>query len=358
VRTDDLDYELPEELVAQRPLEQRDAARLLVVGGAGEGLGHQSVKALPDLLPPCLVVLNDTRVINARLLGHKPTGGRVELLLLERLSEAGVTERWKAMGRASKKLSPGTRVHFGDGALVATVEVKEPSGLLEVRLEAQAGVADVADVAEAMERLGTVPLPPYVRRTADAADLERYQTVFAERPGAVAAPTAGLHLSEPLLARFEARGFRFARVTLHVGLGTFAPVKAERLEDHPMHEERYEVPEATAVAIAEARASHLPVLAVGTTVVRTLEAVALEHGVVEPGAGRTSLFVRPGFSFRVVDHLLTNFHLPRSTLLALVMAFAGEDAVRAAYEEAVRARYRFFSYGDAMLLSRHPAGRS
>ena len=364
MRTSDLGYELPEELIAQRPLEERDAARMCVVDRARGEVRHSLVRALATELPPSLIVVNDTRVIPARLFGEKASGGKVELLLVERLSPPGrkedhpggiraegaggprvtTVETWLALGRASKGLRPGMEVSLGGGEIVARVTERRDGGEVVVEL------ASDRAIDEALSAVGTVPLPPYIRRSADDADRERYQTVFAERPGAVAAPTAGLHLTGRLLAELEEAGHVVARVTLHVGPGTFAPVKTERLEDHPMHAERYEVPEATSRAIAAARAEGRGVLAVGTTVVRTLEAAANQDGTVRAGAGQTSLFIRPPYQFRAIDALLTNFHLPRSTLLALVMAFGGVDLVRRAYDEAIRERYRFFSYGDAMLI--------
>lgn len=339
MRVDDLDYELPEALIAQRPTEDRDGARLLVVDAGEVGVDHRAIRELPALLEPALWVVNDTRVLPARLRGRKPTGGSVELLLVEPTGEGS----WRCMGRASKPLRPGLRVTIAEG-FVAEIESKLPGGLLEVRFE------HPGDFDAALQAHGQMPLPPYVQRDAEASDDERYQTIFADRPGAIAAPTAGLHFTDALVSALEERGHRFARVTLHVGPGTFRPVQVEDLADHPMHEERYEVPEAAAAAIERARAHRRPVVAVGTTVARTLESAAAGEGCVVPGAGRTDLFIKPPFAPRVVDHLLTNFHLPRSTLLALVMALGGEAPLRHAYAEAVRARYRFFSYGDAMLI--------
>jgi len=342
VRTEDLDYDLPQAQIAQAPLPRRDAARLLVVAPGG-ALHDRTIGDLPSLVEPSLLVVNDTRVLPARLIGAKPTGGRAELLLVERRSAPGPRERWLAMGRASKGLRPGTRVRF-DG-LEAEVLSRSGDGTVEVELRATHGQA-----TERVEAIGAMPLPPYIRRPAAAADRERYQTVFAQEPGAVAAPTAGLHFSETLIAALERQGHRFARVTLHVGPGTFRPVKSEHLDAHEMHEERYRVPDETADAIADARREGRPVLAVGTTVVRTLESAAVGGGLVRSGEGRTRLFVRPPYRPRVVNHVLTNFHLPRSTLLALVMALGGVEEIRAAYAHAVSAGYRFFSYGDAMLL--------
>ena len=335
---EDLDYELPDELIAQRPLPERDGARLLLLDRGD--VSHTHVRELASLLPSALFVVNDTRVLNARLHGHKPTGGKVELLLVHRLSVPGLTERWEALGRASKPIRVGTQLTLG--AITATV-LEKRGATLEVELEASEPIANV------LERDGHVPLPPYIRREDEVADRERYQTVFAAEPGAVAAPTAGLHFSDALVTSLESAGHSFSQVTLHVGPGTFRPVSAPSLDEHVMHVERYDVPEATVLAIEEAKRAGRPVVAVGTTVVRTLEAAA-SGGELEPGSGSTDLFIRPGFTFRVVDALMTNFHLPRSTLLALVMAFAGIEPTRAAYLAAVRARYRFFSYGDAMLI--------
>lgn len=339
MRTDDLDYELPEELIAQRPTADRDGARLMVVDAGSVGVDHRAVRQLPELLEPALWVVNDTRVIPARLHGHKPTGGAVELLLVEPIGE----DTWRCMGRASKPLRPGLVVTIAEG-FTAHVEGKLDGGMVEVRFETE------GSFEESLEAHGEMPLPPYVQREAEADDRERYQTIFADRPGAIAAPTAGLHFTDALVAALEAGDHRFARVTLHVGPGTFRPVKVDDLDEHPMHEERYEVPPAAAEAIASARAEGRSVVAVGTTVVRTLESAARPDGTVDARSGRTDLFIQPPYAPKVVDHLLTNFHLPRSTLLALVMALGGEAPLREAYAAAVRERYRFFSYGDAMLI--------
>ncbi|MEZ4301468.1 MAG: tRNA preQ1(34) S-adenosylmethionine ribosyltransferase-isomerase QueA [Polyangiaceae bacterium] len=398
MRLDLLDYVLPDELIARRPAPVRDASRLLVVEpGAGAGaaggeveLTHRRVADLAELVPEgALIVVNDTRVIPARLLGRKVgTGGSVELLLVRPLGGGARNERaggeraggegvggeraggegvereraggeragveYLAMGRASKGLRAGTEVAFDDGRLVARVEGREgDDGLYVVTLRARDG-----DVAGAIERAGHMPLPPYMHRPDDAADRERYQTVYARVPGAIAAPTAGLHLTEELFARLASRGVERAQVTLHVGLGTFQPVTVSDLDEHPMHSEAFDVPEATREAVARARERGAPVVAVGTTVVRALESAADPErvGHVRAAAGETRLLIQPGFGFRVVDRLLTNFHLPRSTLLALVYAFAGAARVRRAYEVAVAERYRFYSYGDAMLLRRDAQG--
>ncbi|MBW2460224.1 MAG: tRNA preQ1(34) S-adenosylmethionine ribosyltransferase-isomerase QueA, partial [Deltaproteobacteria bacterium] len=327
----DLDYELPEDLIAQAPLPERDGARLLVFRRGQEHLEHRAVRDLAGLVDEALFVLNDTRVIRARLRGFKPSGGKAELLLLERagLAEAGPVERWRALGRANKRLDAGARIEIAGGAIVAEVIERREGGELLVDLTTEAGVH------AALETHGEIPLPPYIRRSPGEDDLSRYQTVFARTPGAVAAPTAGLHLSQDMLRGLETAGHRVAHVTLHVGPGTFLPVKVDRLRDHVMHSERYEVSPETAEAIALAKREGRPVVAVGTTVVRTLEAVAQEYGEVVASSGPTDLFIRPPYDFRVIDALFTNFHLPRSTLLALVMAFGGVAQVRAAYAAAI-----------------------
>lgn len=371
MRIDLLDYELPPDLIASRPPEARDGARLLLVDAESEppSFEHHTVRDLPELLPEgALVVVNDTRVLPARLFGKKPgTGGKVELLLVRRVETTSQSpgqggqgnqgsqpaERWRAMARSSKPLRAGSEIEFGEGdGLRARIEEErgDDGSLLTVLLYSPAGLP----VAEAIEALGHVPLPPYMRRDDDVSDRERYQTIFAREPGAVAAPTAGLHLSEALLERLARRGTTLARITLHVGLGTFQPVTADDLDQHRMHTEAFRVPEETAAAIERARAQRVPVVAIGTTVVRALESAAdpERDGLVLPREGETSLLIQPGYRFHVVDMLMTNFHLPRSTLLALVFAFAGRERVQAAYRAAIEARYRFYSYGDAMLIRR------
>jgi S-adenosylmethionine:tRNA ribosyltransferase-isomerase len=340
----DFSYDLPERLIAQEPVSPRDASRLLVLPQGGGPPAHRAFAELDRLLAPGdLLVFNDTRVIPARLVGRRPTGGKVELLLCEPLG-SGLARRWRAMGQASKPIRPGTRVEL-DG-LTAAVDAVEGEGFYLVTLDRE-GEA----LAAALERAGRIPLPPYIRREPSALDRERYQTIWAREPGSAAAPTAGLHFTEALLARLAARGIARTAVTLHVGPGTFLPVRGDTLEGHRMHAERYEVARAAADEIAACRARGGRVVAVGTTTVRTLES-AFQGARVAPGAGRTDLFVRPGHAFRAVDGLVTNFHLPRSTLLVLVCALGGRERVLAAYREAVRLDYRFFSYGDAMLLWR------
>ena len=335
--TRDFDYELPASAIAQEPAP-RGESRLLVLDREGPER-HARVRDLPSLLGPGdLLVLNDTRVIPARLYGTRVGGGggRMEILLLERVAE----REWDALVKPGRRAKPGTILEF-DAGLHAEVTAKDPGGRHRLRFS--------EPVEGHLDRLGHIPLPPYIERPDTDEDRERYQTVYARSPGAVAAPTAGLHFSTGLLSEIEERGVGIARVTLHVGIGTFKPVSAERIEEHRMERERYEVSEEAAEAIRRAHR----VVAVGTTVVRTLESAALAGGgEVRPGAGSTELFITPGFPFRVVDALLTNFHLPRSTLLMLVSAFAGRERVLAAYEEAIREGYRFYSYGDAMLVER------
>ncbi|MBX3226903.1 MAG: tRNA preQ1(34) S-adenosylmethionine ribosyltransferase-isomerase QueA [Labilithrix sp.] len=337
-------YDLPPELIAQEPAPERDAARLMVVGDA---LEHARIAELASFVPRgSLVVVNDTKVIRARIVGTKESGGKAEVFLVRRLADG----TWQAMTKASKPMRPGTRVT--SGPLVVTIEGREPNdGLFLVRLAATSGTLD-----EALAAGARMPLPPYIKRTPTEADEARYQTVFAKTDGAVAAPTAGLHLTEALLARLrDERGCEVDACTLHVGLGTFQPVTTEDLDDHAMHSEPFVVTPSLAASVARARERGAPVLAIGTTVVRALESAATEGGHVRACAEETRILIQPGYRFRVVDRLLTNFHLPESTLLALVSAFAGTERVLAAYRAAVAARYRFFSYGDAMLLSRAEA---
>jgi len=341
MRAADLDYHLPEDLIAQAPLEARDQSRLLLLPKRSGAPSHRTFAELPELLQPGdLLVVNDSRVIPARLVGRKESGGRCEMLLIEPLDASGA--RWRAMGQASKPVRSGGRLQFGD--LAAEVETVEGEGFYALRFD-RGG----ADLQAALEAAGSVPLPPYIRREAVSADRERYQTLFARAPGSVAAPTAGLHFSTELLERLDRRGVIRAHLTLHVGPGTFLPVRAARLEDHRMHSERYEVPPETAAAFSAARERRSRVVAVGTTSVRALESAFLD-GEIRPGPGRTDIFIRPGYAFGAVDGLVTNFHLPRSTLLALVCALGGTERVLAAYREAVAGRYRFFSYGDAMAI--------
>ncbi len=334
----DFDFDLPHELIAQRPLADRAASRLLhVARDRHEDRRFTDIECL--LRPDDLLVFNDTKVINARLLGRKPSGGKVEALV-ERVLEPTLA---LAMVRTSHTPAPGSRLIF-DEVVHATVEGRQDSFFV-LRFD--------RDVQSALAQHGRVPLPPYIEHAADSTDALRYQTVYAARAGAVAAPTAGLHFTADLLTRLHKRGIEFVHVTLHVGAGTFQPVRVERIAEHRMHSERYEISKAAAQAINAARAANRRVVAVGTTSLRALESAARgPQPTVPAGAGETALFITPGYRFRIVDLLLTNFHLPRSTLLMLVSAFAGIDRIRAAYAHAIEQRYRFFSYGDAMLLER------
>ncbi|MCY1021904.1 tRNA preQ1(34) S-adenosylmethionine ribosyltransferase-isomerase QueA [Pyxidicoccus sp. MSG2] len=357
-RLSDYDFELPESQIAQAPLAERDASRLLTVNRSTGAWTHRRFAELPDLLREGdLLVLNDARVIPARLLGQKAgTGGRVELLVVRpaaatltsaALGGAPESLEWICLGQASKGLKPAQRLSFA-GGLEAEVLGALGGGEYRVRFHAPPG----ASLASLLDAAGRLPLPPYITREPDAADAERYQTVYAKASGAVAAPTAGLHFTQALFATLEAKGVRRALVTLDVGPGTFLPVREEELDRHHMHPERFTVPEATAREVNAAHAEGRRVVAVGTTVVRTLEsATDPETGLLREGPGETTLFIRPGFRFRQVDALLTNFHLPRSTLVVLVSALLGRERTLAAYAEAVREGYRFFSYGDAMLVS-------
>jgi S-adenosylmethionine:tRNA ribosyltransferase-isomerase len=339
VKVADFDYDLPPDRIAQEPAARRDASKLLVLDRESGAVSHRVFREIADeLRPGDLVVVNDTRVLAARLSVTKPTGGRVEVLLVEPVLPADAGE-WRAMLSGSRSLRPGMRL-------------SAPAGI-EVELLAREG--DVWRVRLPGEALasGAMPLPPYIGRSDDdprgALDRERYQTVYARRLGAVAAPTAGLHFTEELLGSLPARGIALASLTLHVGPGTFLPVRTEDVESHVLHAESYDLPPATVDAVRRTRAAGGRVVAVGTTVARTLEAAA-GSGDLAPGSGRTSLFIYPGHRFRVVDALVTNFHLPRSTLLMLVCAFAGTASTLAAYRTAVREGYRFYSYGDAMLV--------
>lgn len=343
MRTADFDYELPKELIAQYPSERRDESRLLVLGRETGSVEHRLFRDIVEYLREGdLLVVNESKVIPARLLGRRSTGGKAEMFLLSSVGPG----TWEVLVRPGAKIHEGTVLEFGDGALTARVTAVLPQGKREVRLKAADG-----DIDAAVSALGRVPLPPYIEREPEELDEERYQTVYARVPGAVAAPTAGLHFTDEVLEALERKGIGTARVILHVGLGTFRPVTADRPEEHEMEEERYEVDAEAAAAVNAARERGGRVVAVGTTSVRVLETLADENGRIEPGAGSTKLYIRPGHRFRCVDALITNFHLPRSTLLMLVSAFGGRERVLAAYNEAVAERYRFYSYGDAMFIA-------
>jgi S-adenosylmethionine:tRNA ribosyltransferase-isomerase len=340
MRRDDFDYQLPEKLIAQHPAAERGASRLLRLDGTTGTYSDGQFRDIVGLVAPGdVIVLNDTRVIRARLLGRKQTGGRVEVMI-ERV--LGPDEALAQLGVNHPPQSGGTLI-LAD-AIEATV-LERRGELYRLRLEG------CKDVFALLERHGTVPLPMYVSRPAEERDAERYQTVYAREPGAVAAPTAGLHFDRALLTELQRRGVTLAYLTLHVGAGTFQPVRAQDLSVHRMHSEWYQVPQPTVDAIARAQAAGGRVLAVGTTTLRALESAAA-GGSLAAGHGETSLFILPGYRFRVVERLLTNFHLPRSTLVMLVSAFGGMDNIRRAYRHAIDSRYRFFSYGDAMLIER------
>ena len=341
MKTSDFDYFLPPELIAQTPAERRDASRLLCLDKQTGAFSHHHFYDLPDFLRPgdCLI-LNDSRVLPARLLGRRlPGGGACEVLLLIDRGD----NVWECIVRPGKHLRAGARVSFGDGELTAEITEVLPDGNRLVRFDYE-GI-----FLEVLERLGKMPLPPYIK--AELQDKERYQTVYSKVNGSAAAPTAGLHFTAELLEKIAAKGVRIGYVTLHVGLGTFRPVKEENVEAHEMHREYCTVPEETAALINETKANGGRVICVGTTACRTLESWAAEDGTMRSSAGWTDIYIYPGYRFKVMDALVTNFHLPLSTLLMLVSAFAGRERVLAAYEEAVREKYRFFSFGDAMFIS-------
>jgi S-adenosylmethionine:tRNA ribosyltransferase-isomerase len=355
VRVDLFDYELPQERIAKRPAEHREDARVLVVPPEGDVV-DSVIRDWPDRIPAgSLVVLNDTKVVKARLVGHKEaTGGRVEMLLVRRTSGGQSEQTWEALCKGMQPFRRGLRVTFGGPLSGELVEKPGDGGLALVRIFTNDG----SKVSSAVEAEGKMPLPPYVRREPDEKDVERYQTVYARAPGAIAAPTAGLHLTESALALLGRRGVRVASLTLHVGLGTFQPVTVDDLDRHPMHAEWVDVSPALAAEIDEARARGGSIVAVGTTVVRALESTAdpRRPGSILPFSGETRILLQPGHSFRVVDALLTNFHLPRSTLVALVAAFIGRERLLWAYGQAVRRGYRFYSYGDAMWIPSRASG--
>lgn len=339
VRTQDFYYDLPEELIAQTPLQQRDTSRLLALNKVTGAVEHRHFYDILDYLQPgdCLV-MNNSRVLPARLLGHRPTGGAVEVLLLRDLGN----KKWECLCKPGRKMQVGHEVLFGDGELSAVVtEVREDGNrVVEFRYE---GI-----FLEVLERLGKMPLPPYIK--AELADQERYQTVYSKETGSAAAPTAGLHFTNELLEKIRGKGVRTAFVTLHVGLGTFRPVKAENIHEHHMHSELCMISQETAEILNETKKQGGRIVCVGTTSCRTLESLAKEDGTFEAGSKWTEIFIYPGYRFKAMDALITNFHLPESTLVMLVSAFAGREHVLSAYETAVRERYRFFSFGDAMYI--------
>jgi S-adenosylmethionine:tRNA ribosyltransferase-isomerase len=344
----DYDYHLPEHLIAQHPLQRRDASRLMVVDRKTQTFHHTQFSQLGDFLPKeSLLVLNNTKVIPARLIGRKiPTGARIEFLLLHQREP----KVWEVLVKPGKRVTTGTRVAFGDGILVGQILAQTEGGGRIVRFKYD------GDFYTTLAQVGQMPLPPYIKRPPTAADGERYQCVYADVEGAVAAPTAGLHFTPELLANLKASGIDSVTVTLHVGLGTFQPVKTEDIEAHKMHAEYFEISQPTAARVNVAKAERRKIVAVGTTSVRALETVAsiatdaASTVPIEPYRGYTDIFIYPGYRFKAVDALITNFHLPKSTLLMLISAFAGREFILEAYGEAIRQKYRFYSYGDAMII--------
>lgn len=340
MKKSDFSFDLPEELIAQTPMEQRDASRLLCLDKQTGAVEHRHFYDLPDLLREgdCLV-LNNSRVLPARLIGIRPTGGAVELVLLRDLGG----NRWECLSRPGRKTKPGQRILFGEGELQAVVEETVSGGNRIVRFDYE-GI-----FLEVLERLGRMPLPPYIRQ--ELKDPERYQTVYSKELGSAAAPTAGLHFTKELLETVRNKGVLTEFVTLHVGLGTFRPVKEEEIEDHEMHSEYCIIPPETAEAVNRTRKNGGRIIAVGTTSCRTLESFAKEDGTLEASSGWTNIFIYPGYKFKCIDALITNFHLPESTLIMLVSALAGRENILNAYRIAVSEKYRFFSFGDAMMIS-------
>lgn len=341
MNTADFDFHLPEELIAQTPLEKRDASRLLIVDRSSGEFSDQHFDSIIDQLQPGdALVMNNTRVLPARLYGEKPgTGGHVELLLLKNIEG----DHWEVLAKPAKRLKVGAQVSFGDGRLTATVVDELEHGGRIVRFDYQ-GI-----FLEVLESLGEMPLPPYIHEK--LADRERYQTVYAKENGSAAAPTAGLHFTKELLAQIEAKGVKLVYLTLHVGLGTFRPVSVDNLDDHEMHSEFYTLSEEAAATLREVKANGHRVIAVGTTSIRTLETIGNKfQGDIQADSGWTNIFIKPGYQWQIVDAFSTNFHLPKSTLVMLVSAFAGRDLTLKAYEHAIAERYRFFSFGDAMFI--------
>ena len=339
MKTSDFYYDLPKELIAQTPVEPRDSSRLLVLGRESGEIEHRHFYEIIDYLDEGdLIVANDSRVLPARIYGVKDTGARVEFLLLKQISG----NRWETLCKPGRKAKEGAKFTFGDGLLTATVVEVKDDGTRIVDFDCDENFFSTLD------KIGQMPLPPYI--TEELKDRERYQTVYSHELGSAAAPTAGLHFTDELMDRLRAKGVKIAYVTLHVGLGTFRPVKVDDVTKHKMHSEHYEIPKETADLIKQTKQNGKRVIAIGTTSCRTLESVAAEHGEIIPCEGFTDIFIYPGFEFKVLDGLVTNFHLPESTLIMLVSAFAGYDNIMNAYKTAVDERYRFFSFGDAMCI--------
>jgi len=339
----DFDYDLPPELIAQTPATERNESRLLVLDRTTSTVSHKTFKSLPDYLRPGdLLVLNDTRVIPARLFGFKETGGKVEILLNE--IQDPENQIWDCLSRSSRPLKPGTLIRFDEG-LTGEILAGAEHPRRMIRFNGH------VDIAGCLERIGHMPLPPYIDREDSTTDRDRYQTVFAREAGALAAPTAGLHFTEESLQKISSNGVEIHYVTLHVGLGTFLPVRADNITEHKMHEERFSLSTETAAALTTAKNEGRRIVAIGTTVTRALESAwNSDAEEMKAGAGRTDIFIYPGYQFKTVDALLTNFHLPQSTLLMLVSAFAGREYILKAYHEAISKQYRFYSYGDCMLI--------
>lgn len=339
MKVSDFDYELPEELIAQTPYDKRDEARLMVLNRENETIENKVFKDVIDYLEPgdCLVI-NNTKVLPARLYGVKDTGAKVEFLLLKRLEK----DFWEVMVRPGNKLRPGTRVSFGDGILKAEILDVLEGGNRKVKFEYD-GIFN-----EILDKIGLMPLPPYIKERLK--DKDKYQTVYAKYEGSSAAPTAGLHFTEELLEEIRKKGIEIANVTLHVGIGTFRPVKVENVEDHSMHSEHYYIKSEDAEKINKAKRENHKIVAVGTTSCRVLESVSDENGFVKEVEGDTSIFIYPGYKFKCIDSLITNFHLPESTLIMLVSSLAGKDFIMRAYNQAVKEKYKFFSFGDAMII--------
>lgn len=340
MKVSDFNYDLPEELIAQVPLEKRDESRLMILNRKTQTIEHKSFKDIYDYLEPgdCLV-RNNTKVLPARLYGKKETGANVEFLLLNRIEN----DDWESIVRPGNKLHPGTKVIFGEGLLKAEILEVMPGGTRKVRFEYN-GIFN-----EILDKIGLMPLPPYIHEELKQRD--RYQTVYAKYDGSAAAPTAGLHFTEELLAKLEEKGVQIANVTLHVGIGTFRPVKVNTIEDHEMHSEHYYIKQEDVDKINKAKKEGHRVISVGTTSCRVLETVSDENGILNVQEGDTQIFIYPGYKYKCIDGLITNFHLPESTLLMLVSALAGKEFVMGAYEEAVKEKYRFFSFGDAMFIN-------
>lgn len=344
MQLNDFDFLLPEELIAQRPTARRDASRLMCLDRGLERIESRRFSEIPDFFRSGdLLILNDTQVIPARLLGRKKTGGKVEVFLVRRDMQVDGAEEWLCLTKSSKSPRPGTEVVFGAGFSAEILGEAEPP-YRRVRFYFD------GDFMQRVEEIGHLPLPPYIKREDSQEDRSRYQTVFAREKGAVAAPTAGLHFTEDILAALQSLGVEIHSLTLHVGLGTFLPVRVEDVRRHKMHTELFSVPQATADAVNKARQEGRRIFALGTTSARALETAASEDGKLQSGCGESDIFIYPGYAFKLVDALITNFHLPKSTLLMLVSAFAGRDFILSAYRQAVAERYRFFSYGDCMLI--------